>query len=138
METYNANCHCGAVRFSFSLAPLKTIKINRCNCSICTKNSYLLVYPLRKDVVFHRGEDQLAEYRFGNRTKPHKFCPNCGTSAVVSDPRFALLGKLWLSVSVVVLMGSQIHTIQGIEDVLDELDYRAVDGKNRLGPPYSV
>lgn len=28
--------------------------------------------------------------------------------------------------------------IQGIEDVLDELDYRAVDGKNRLGPPYSV
>ncbi|KAB8217862.1 Mss4-like protein [Aspergillus novoparasiticus] len=83
METYNANCHCGAVRFSFSLAPLKTIKINRCNCSICTKNSYLLVYPLRKDVVFHRGEDQLAEYRFGNRTKPHKFCPNCGTSVLI-------------------------------------------------------
>ncbi|KAE8157322.1 hypothetical protein BDV40DRAFT_308796 [Aspergillus tamarii] len=72
METYNINCNCGA-------------------------NSYLLVYPLRTDVV-------------------------------VSEPRFALL----------VLMDFQIHTIQGIEDVLDELDYRAMDGKNRLGPPYSI
>ncbi|RAQ58700.1 hypothetical protein COH20_005900 [Aspergillus flavus] len=131
METYNANCHCGAVRFSFSLAPLKTIKINRCNCSICTKNSFLLVYPLRKDVVFRRGEDQLAEYRFGNRTKPHKFCPNCGTSVLIDfkESQFEKEREM---------MAINIHMIQGIEDVLDELDYRAVDGKNRLGPPYSV
>lgn len=32
----------------------------------------------------------------------------------------------------------QIRTIEGIEDVLDSLTYRPVDGKNKLGPPYSI
>ncbi|KAB8077180.1 hypothetical protein BDV29DRAFT_168912 [Aspergillus leporis] len=83
METYNANCHCGTVRFSFSLPSLKSTKVNQCNCSIRTKNGYLLVYPLRTDGLFHSGEKQLAQYRFGNRAKPHKFCPNCGTSVLI-------------------------------------------------------
>ncbi|KAE8139492.1 hypothetical protein BDV38DRAFT_44187 [Aspergillus pseudotamarii] len=106
--------------------------------------------------MFHRGEDQLAEDRFGNQTKPHKFCPNCGTSVLINfkespceqeRERMLINGdccfrtRLCLAwyASVVsectygVLMEFQIHTIRGIEDVLDELDYRAVDGKNRLG-----
>lgn len=83
METYNANCHCGLVRFSFSHPPLTTSKVTKCNCSICTKNGYLLVYPLRKDLVFRSGEDDLAQYRFGNKTKPHKFCSKCGTSVLI-------------------------------------------------------
>lgn len=39
--TYEANCHCGAVRYTVTLedalAPEGTTKVNRCNCSICTK-----------------------------------------------------------------------------------------------------
>jgi hypothetical protein len=39
--TYEANCHCGAIRYKVTLedalAPEGTEKVNRCNCSICTK-----------------------------------------------------------------------------------------------------
>jgi hypothetical protein len=40
-KTYASNCHCGAVRYKITLedalAPEGTTKVNRCNCSICTK-----------------------------------------------------------------------------------------------------
>jgi hypothetical protein len=39
--TYEANCHCGAIRYKVTLddalAPEGVTKVNRCNCSICTK-----------------------------------------------------------------------------------------------------
>ena len=39
---YEGNCHCGLIRYTFKLdeplAPEGSGKINRCNCSICTKN----------------------------------------------------------------------------------------------------
>ena len=55
--THKANCHCGAVRFTVTLKyPFPKYKINKCNCSICTKNGYLLVYPLRRDVVWIKGK----------------------------------------------------------------------------------
>lgn len=56
----------------------------RCNCSICTKNGYYLVYPLAKDVVFHQGEDHLKSYRFGNQKAEHRFCPTCGSSVLIN------------------------------------------------------
>jgi hypothetical protein len=40
-KIYSANCHCNAVRYKVTLedalAPEGTTKVNRCNCSICTK-----------------------------------------------------------------------------------------------------
>lgn len=54
--TYKANCHCGAVRYEVTLKdPFPKYPINKCSCTICTKNGYLLVYPTRSDVVFTRG-----------------------------------------------------------------------------------
>jgi hypothetical protein len=68
-----------------AIPPLETgaTKVNSCNCSICTKNGYLLVYPLRTDVVFVSGEDKLAEYSFGKAIVPHRFCSSCGTSILL-------------------------------------------------------
>lgn len=83
LTTYKANCHCGAVRFTVRLPDLRAEKINSCNCSICTKNGYLLAYPQASDVVFLAGEDILKAYRFGNRDKPHRFCSECGTSILI-------------------------------------------------------
>lgn len=83
MVTYKANCHCGHVRFSFPHPLLQTSKVVQCNCSICTKNGYLLVYPRAADVVFASGQNDLSAYRFGNKAKPHKFCPYCGTSLLI-------------------------------------------------------
>lgn len=82
-ETYHANCHCGLIRFEFQFPPLKSIKVVACNCSICVKNGYLLIYPFTKDIVFTRGEEQLKSYRFGSQRKPQKFCPNCSTSILI-------------------------------------------------------
>ena len=126
--TYKASCHCGAVRFTVALpVPFPEYEINRCNCSVCTKNGYLLVYPTRKDVVFSQGTniscrlsafdwknfstsfldvlapshfslnekeitstigyENLANYLFGAKKKPHKFCKTCGTSILIDFKR---------------------------------------------------
>jgi hypothetical protein len=84
-KVYKAQCHCADVKFTVALPPLESgaTKIIRCSCSICTKNGYLLVYPYRTDVVFTKGEEKLSEYFFAKKTKPHRFCPNCGTSILI-------------------------------------------------------
>jgi len=83
-HTYKANCHCGQVKLTFTIPkPLEESEVCRCNCSICTKSGYILVYPKREDVAFTAGEATLSEYRFGKKNKPHKFCPNCGTSMFI-------------------------------------------------------
>jgi hypothetical protein len=91
-QTYRANCHCGAVRFTVALSPpLKEgYTPCNCNCSICTKNGYLLVYPLKEDVVFESGVDNMSAYFFGGKNKPHRFCKTCGTSILIdfSESKF--------------------------------------------------
>lgn len=87
-KTYNASCHCGNIRYTVTLtdalSPEGVGKINRCNCTICTKNGYLLVYPKRTDVVFLDGsEARLKEYFMGPKVKPHRFCPECSSSILI-------------------------------------------------------
>lgn len=80
---YDANCHCGAVKFTVNIPSLEVEEVTRCNCSICTRNGYLNVFPRREDVVFHSGESQLASYLFGEKRRAHRFCPTCGTSVLI-------------------------------------------------------
>ena len=80
---YDANCHCGAVRFRFQMTDLKTTPITRCNCSICTKNGLLNVYPRRDEMEWLRGYDEMSSYRTSTKTMDHKFCPKCGSSILV-------------------------------------------------------
>lgn len=82
---YEANCHCGAIKYKVNTPSLETQKVTNCNCSICCKNGYLNVYPKRTDVVFHCGEDHIKGYLFGEKKCVHKFCPTCGSSLFV-DP----------------------------------------------------
>ncbi|KZP15394.1 hypothetical protein FIBSPDRAFT_750414, partial [Athelia psychrophila] len=77
---YKANCHCSAVTFTVRLCPLSTLKLGECNCSICTRNGYLMVYPARENVEYHTGADNLTEFRFASETGVHKFCKTCGSS----------------------------------------------------------
>ncbi|KAB2570862.1 Centromere protein V [Lasiodiplodia theobromae] len=130
-QTYHGNCHCGRVKFTATLADIRSSKVVRCNCSICTKNGYLLVYPKRKDVVFSSGEDDLSAYRFGNQKKPHKFCRVCGTSILIDFSEADR--EVEREVTAV-----NIRTFVGIEDLMGELEFRDVDGKNKLGPPYKI
>ncbi|KAI1501131.1 glutathione-dependent formaldehyde-activating, GFA [Biscogniauxia marginata] len=131
IQTYDANCHCGKVQFTVTMPDIRSSKIITCNCSICTKNGYLFVYPKREDVVFSSGEQHLSSYRFGNKKKPHKFCPTCGTSILID---FAECDReIERQVTAI-----NIRSFAGIEDVLGDLEFKQVDGKNKLGPAYSA
>lgn len=84
--TYTAACHCRTIQLTFTLsAPLtspSTMKVH-CNCSICTRNGYLLCYPLRSEVVFpmqKQDPTKMGAYLLGSRRKPHYFCKTCGSS----------------------------------------------------------
>lgn len=42
--TYEAGCHCGYIKFAFTISPgLDEYKVMQCNCSGCTRFGYLLV-----------------------------------------------------------------------------------------------
>jgi len=81
--TYSAGCHCGKTNFTVTMPSLDKIKTASCNCSICEINGYLNVYPLRKNVNFQSGFEDLGSYRFGTETRAHKFCKTCGTSLMI-------------------------------------------------------
>lgn len=83
-KSYDGNCHCGAVRYTVQTTPLESQKVTRCNCSVCTKNGYYLIYPSPSDVVFHQGKDHLTSYRFASKKAQHKFCPTCGSSVLIT------------------------------------------------------
>ena len=82
---YDANCHCGNVKYKIKLDDLEHPEgtVNSCNCSICTKNGYILVYPSVAEVEWLSGYDTLKDYRFGKKRFDQKFCLNCGSSILI-------------------------------------------------------
>jgi len=83
LTRYSANCHCGTVTYTFLIPSLEHLKVVDCDCSICTRNGYLLVFPDRKEVVFYTGYDHLHSYAFGEKRMSHQFCPTCGSSVMI-------------------------------------------------------
>jgi hypothetical protein len=69
VRVYKGSCHCAATKFSVK-APTIT-DASSCNCSICTKNGSLFIYPTDKYFVFEF-QGPLTEYRFGQKTFGHK------------------------------------------------------------------
>jgi hypothetical protein len=56
--TYTASCHCGAFKYTITTSPplsSPTARISQCNCSICVRNGYLMLYPAASDVKFLKG-----------------------------------------------------------------------------------
>ncbi|MCJ1370897.1 hypothetical protein MMC20_002111 [Loxospora ochrophaea] len=123
---YDANCHCAAVRYRVKIPSLDEHAINICNCSICTKFGYCLVYPMRDEVIFTQGYDTLKAYRFGRKQKDHLFCPTCGSSLLIDfhgpergqPDTLAMNARLFKDID------------------LDKAKYRYFDGKHKLEPPY--
>lgn len=77
-------CHCGAVRFriqheTLTKQPGFHIPVKMCNCSICGRNGYLMIYPERDEIEWISGKDDLSEYRFSTGKIAHKFCGRCGS-----------------------------------------------------------
>ena len=76
MLKHRGGCHCGTVRFEVE-APA-TLKVNECNCSICSKAGYLhLIVPADRFAVV-KGQEHLSVYSFNTHTAKHFFCKTCG------------------------------------------------------------
>jgi hypothetical protein len=92
-QSYAASCHCGIVQYDVLLSPpLPQWKVVSCNCSICSRNGYLLVYPERSQLHMKSGEEALKTYSFGVKRNLHKLCGQCGSS-VFFDPRMKEFGE---------------------------------------------
>jgi hypothetical protein len=81
-KVYTGSCHCGKNSFSVNVSPpLDSEKsaVISCNCSICTRNGYLLVFSNLSDLTWEKGGfDDMKVYKFGRQTLSHYFCPECG------------------------------------------------------------
>ena len=74
--TRSGSCHCGAVRFEVD-AP-DPLRVQRCNCSICTKSGFLHLIVPRARFRIIAGEDRLTTYTFNTGVAKHYFCATCG------------------------------------------------------------
>ncbi|KZP15376.1 hypothetical protein FIBSPDRAFT_867306 [Athelia psychrophila] len=106
---YKANCHCKAVTFTARLPPLSTLELSNCNCSICTRNGYIMAYPARENVEYHTGADNLAEFRFASEKAVHRFCKTCGSS-VGAEMTFG--DKVMLAVNVRLFQDVDLSTMK--------------------------
>lgn len=84
------SCHCGAVSLEDlheSLYPIpgKTAHCHviNCNCSICLKNGYLMIYPERHELKWLSGWDTMKTYKFETETRVHRFCGTCGSGVAI-------------------------------------------------------
>ncbi|KAK3332983.1 Mss4-like protein [Cercophora scortea] len=117
------SCHCGAVKFKVLHQPLEAgptchIPVGACNCSICLKNGYLLIYPERHEIKWLSGWDEMKNYRFATQTRDHKFCGGCGSSVCID-----FLGN-W---SVGDVLGVNVRLLHGV-DIL-KLNLRRRNGR---------
>ena len=140
---YEANCHCGAIKYQIKMQPLDTLKVTHCNCSICSKNGYLNVYPKREDVVFRCGEDQMKGYAFGAKRCIHRFCSKCGSSLFVDphmdNPELMVANVCLFFGTASVLDCADWAKVRMFKDVdVDKLELHKYDGFNKLEPRYEV
>jgi hypothetical protein len=81
LKTYRGNCHCGAFVYEADLPEITSG--GECNCSICVKKGYVLVFLGRdKFRVVKGSEDQLTVYAFGTRVLEHLVNPDSSASLV--------------------------------------------------------
>jgi hypothetical protein len=78
MKTYAGSCHCGKVRFE---ATTDLAKVTACNCSICGRAGWLLVFVPASQFTLLSGEEALTDYQFGKKHVHHPFCRECGVHA---------------------------------------------------------
>ena len=77
LKTYTGHCHCGAFKFKVKVPEIDSAI--ECNCSMCSKNGFCLIFPDMDALTIERGEETLETYNFNSNTLNFKFCPTCGS-----------------------------------------------------------
>jgi hypothetical protein len=70
------SCHCGAIAFEVD-AP-QPLRVQRCNCSVCTKAGFLHLIVPKSRFRLLRGEGDITTYTFNTGVAKHTFCRVCG------------------------------------------------------------
>jgi hypothetical protein len=74
-KTYTGGCHCGAVRYEVTTDLEKTMM---CNCSLCGRAGWILVFAPAEQFTLMTGQDALTDYQFNKKIIHHPFCKHCG------------------------------------------------------------
>jgi len=77
MITVEGGCHCGLVRYEVTL-PSAQVRVDDCDCSICSMTGYLHLIVPEKDFRLTEGRRDTTTYRFGTGAAQHIFCSQCG------------------------------------------------------------
>ena len=70
-KIHDGGCHCGSVRFRFTM-PADPV-IRRCNCTICAMKGVVMLDVPIADCKITAGEDALTLYTFGSGQARHRF-----------------------------------------------------------------
>jgi len=78
VRSYEGQCHCKAIRFRFRSEDITEGR--RCNCSICVRKGAVMSarYYQPNEFELIAGQDQLSNYRWGDKMVNHYFCKRCG------------------------------------------------------------
>jgi hypothetical protein len=87
---YEASCQCRNVNYVVTTTALEEQEVTTCDCSICLRNSYVMVYVPREDVTWNSGYDSLKTFQFASKRNHHMFCPECGSSILIDPKGFYL------------------------------------------------
>jgi hypothetical protein len=79
MVTHRGGCHCGRVRFEL-IAPAR-LSVLECDCSMCSKSSYLHVIVPKSRFRLLQGAEFLTTYSFNTHAAKHLFCSVCGVKS---------------------------------------------------------
>ncbi|OCL03314.1 hypothetical protein AOQ84DRAFT_356964 [Glonium stellatum] len=122
--TYDGSCHCGGVAYRVTVSPPldhADSTVTSCNCSICVRKGYLLVYVPSKNVAFEegKGRDGLKNYTFAQERFQHSFCPTCGTSLFAESITPDLFPDM---------MAVNVRTFHDVD--VSKLKIKEIDGKS--------
>ncbi|KAI1401311.1 Mss4-like protein [Hypoxylon fuscum] len=79
-KLHTGGCHCGAITVALKSKPLDRTYANPlidCDCSICSRNGYIWVYPSKAQVSIV-GWENMNFYIFGRGIWRKTFCKTCG------------------------------------------------------------
>jgi hypothetical protein len=121
VETYQASCHCGAIRYEVDLD--LSAGTSRCNCSICNKlRKWGAVVKPDAFRLLSGGADDIGSYQFGSFSGNHHFCKRCGVHAFGAGELEVLGGKYYavnvacLDVDHAVLAAAPVQFMDGLHN----------------------
>jgi hypothetical protein len=93
LKAYPGSCHCGKVQYQLklkfppdmtSMRNEDTIRIYKCNCTVCQKMGFFHCRPITpaEDFILMSDPTELGEYRASTKKCAWYFCKDCGCRVV--------------------------------------------------------